>query len=236
MSYRELKDKVSSNESLLNDDKKKTIALLNTLNDLSEKSSSTSNFRELSSDDINLQRSKDSLIITFIEDFYAAKENLSALKSIQKEITNLNKELDLQNSPLEYLDIKLLYYFVIRENFDLRDFKGSIIFEDLGFSPEQMEKIRKFSHTKEFKKEIYKFKNIYIEESYGSKDETLARLETLNKQETEKKPLEFEDLPEDAQIEFLQAAEDQEVDLEKKLLEMDYTPEEIEEMLTGFEL
>ena len=236
LSYEDLKGKVSSNESLMADDKRKTIALLNTLNDLSDKGVHNPNFRELSSLDASLQRNKDSLIISFIENFYASKENLQALKSIQKEIAALNEKMKVANSPLEYLDLELIYYFIIKENFDLRDFQGSLIFEDLGFNREAMVQIRKESQSERFKYEIYKFKNIFVEEVISNEDDDLDSNQELSEVDAPKDRLEFTDLPEDAQIEFLQAAEDQEIDLEKKLQEMDYTPEEIEEMLTGFEL
>uniref|UniRef100_UPI003569A050 hypothetical protein n=1 Tax=Halobacteriovorax sp. TaxID=2020862 RepID=UPI003569A050 len=226
LSYSELKDKVQSSESLLNDDKKKTIALLNTLNDLTQNKPKVDNFREVSSKDLESQRRKESTVINFIEDFYASKENLAELSYHQKVIKNINKELNVENAPLEYLDIELLYYFVIRENFDLRDFQKIIIFEDLGFDREAMAKIRKFSVSKEFKIEILRFKNIYTEEVV--EPEYLAK-ESIQIEDNDNNIDDRLMSPED-KVEFLKAANEQEVDLEAKLMELDYTPEEIEEM------
>ncbi|ATH08658.1 hypothetical protein BIY24_12080 [Halobacteriovorax marinus] len=239
LSYKDLKDKVNTHESLLSEDKKKTIALLNTLNDL-EESKNKSNSRQVSStpQERDLNKEKDSLVISFIEEFYASKDNLLLLKDIKRNIGKLNKELKTQSTPLVYLDLELLYYFVIRENFELRDFQKDIVFEDIGFDRDSIVAITNFSKTREFKKEILSFKNVLTQEK-EEKEDKLARLEKLHESEKEiekKAPMEFEELPEDAQLEFLQAAEDQSIDLEEKLLELDYTQEEVEEMLSGFEL
>ncbi|GEM_PF-4113167 len=230
LSYNELKDKVNSGESLLNDDKKKTIALLNTLNDLTKTVPKANNFREVSSEDLDSQKQKDSTIINFIEDFYASKDNLEELAYHQKVIKKINKKLDTPNAPLEYLDIELLYYFVIRENFDLRDFQKNIIFEDLGFDRETMAKIRRYSTSQDFRLEILRFKNIYTDEVLQS--ELLSDIEDEPEEVTAEEKL----IAEDVNLEFLSPADEQEVDLEAKLQELDYTPEEIEEMLSGFEL
>lgn len=236
ISYKELEQKVNSNEALLSDDKKKTIALLNTLNDLTDSPiKPENNFREVSSDELKKQRKIDSLIISFIEGFYASRDNLTELRKIQKEIQKLNKETDTIGRPLSFLDLNLIYYFVIRENFEIRDFQKDIIFEDIGFNREKLEEIRKLSNSDEFKVAIFKFKNIYIKEEVQD-IESEPRENNSLAIEDKAPSLEFEDLPEETQIEFLKAADDQEVDLEEKLLELDYTQEEIDEMLSGFEL
>jgi hypothetical protein len=190
---------------------------------------------------------KEYLEITFINDFYEPIDNLHHLKSIQEKIKDDNRNTGTKNNALEELPIKLLFYLVIKENFDLTELRKTSSNSIYGFDKDQLKEMRIKAKTTEFLREILLFKNIPLEEieSQVESKETLARLEQHNQDlinrneneetnELEERNEFYEQLPEEVKEQIF-LAENEEVDLEEKLTEMEYTEEEIEEIIEGYQ-
>jgi hypothetical protein len=247
-SYKKLREKVTSSKSLLQEDKKKTIALLNTLNDLtlpvhnptrslaSKKNSKTNQLHE-------------SLTLTFIEDFYDSTNNLSHLRDLQFQLKKYNIKIGQRDNALENWTLEFIYYLVIKENFDLVDFRKVAKIGDFGFNSEEIKRMKDIALSKEFKREILSFKNVpthLIEDDINNKENTLQRLESHNQElakrskndkayeDEDEKLKPFDELPEEVKEQFL-LAENEEIDLEEKLIEMDYTEDEIDEIVNGYQ-
>ncbi|OUR96506.1 hypothetical protein A9Q84_09155 [Halobacteriovorax marinus] len=246
-SYVKLREKVTTTHGFLQEDKKKTIALLNTLNDLTLPSQMTD--RTIASTKSKLSLQHESLTLTFIEDFYDSSNNLNHLRELQKQLQDANLELGQRDNALELWTLEFVYYLVIRENFDLVDFRKVAKIGDFGFNSEEISRMKEVALSQVFKEEILNFKNVpthLIEEELRSKDNTLERLEkhnlnlaNLNETEGEEeeqtpKLKSFEDLPEDVK-EQIYLAENENIDLEDKLIEMDYTEEEVDEIINGYQ-
>jgi hypothetical protein len=239
--YSKIKSKVTNTESIVNTNKVQSIALLNTLNDLS----APKVVRTIASEEA-YKSIKPSLEVTFINDFYEPVNNLFQLEALQEKMREDNFKLKKENNSLEFLPIKLIYYLVIKENYDLSELKDSIKGNLYGFDEEELERIKEISNRPDFMTEILSFKNIPQDEidSEIEQQATLAKLEKANiefskklneEEETEEDPNEYlSQLPEEVQ-EQIYLAENEEVDLEEKLSEMNYTEQEIEEIIEGYQ-
>ena len=241
--YSKIKSKVTNTDSIIDTNKVQSIALLNTLNDLSEPKIA----RSISSLD-TYKSLKPALEVTFINDFYEPVNNIFHLESLQEKMREDNFKLNKEDSSLEFLPVKLIFYLVIKENYDLSELKDSIKSNLYGIDEEQLQNIKKLSNTSDFMAEILSFKNISQDEIDNEIDqqETLAKLEKANiefsrklkeneESNDEESPNEYLDqLPSEVR-EQIYLAENDEIDLEEKLSEMNYTDQEIEEIIEGYE-
>lgn len=234
--FSKLKSKVTTSTSLLDDNKKKSIALLNTLDVISKPKTK----RKPASKENGYVSQRDYLVVTFINDFFEPINNLTSLKSLQEKIKKDNLKINAANNALETLPIKLIFYLVIKENFDLSELKKTSPKSIYGFDDEQLTEMRIKAKSSEFMREILDFKNVPTEEIDSNIEtiETIARLEKKNKELNKDKEVEanefVDQLPEEVK-EQIHLAENEEVDLEEKLLEMEYTEEEIEEIIEGYQ-
>ncbi|WP_127714530.1 hypothetical protein [Halobacteriovorax sp. HLS] len=238
--YSKLRSKVTNNKSILSNDKKQSLALLNTLNDLNDLKSE----RKIASVKSDNQV-KSALEITFINDFYEPKNNLEELQSLQKKIRESNLKEKMSDNSLESFPIRFIYFLVIRENFDLSELKRSEAAVLYNFDREQVKQMKIESNKHSFLTEILNFKNVNTDELQEDIEyqNSLARLEEVNKTlaaknetnpEDEEKADFIDQLPEEV-LEQLAIAETSDIDIEEKLKEMDYTEQEVAEIIEGYE-
>lgn len=237
--YSKLRSKVTTNKSIITNDKNQSLALLNTLNDLNELKSE----RKVASSESSSNQIKSALEITFINDFYEPKNNLEDLKSLQKKIRESNLNEKMSDNSLESLPIRFIYFLVIRENFDLSELKRSEAAVLYNFDKEQVKQMKIESNKHSFFTEILSFKNVNIDDLEDDLDyqKKLTRLERINnsltskdESDAEKKESFNDQLPEEV-LEQLAIAQTSDIDIEEKLKEMDYTEQEVAEIIEGYE-
>lgn len=134
------------------------------------------------------------------------------IKKIQDKIIKLKKEMGLDVVNSEKWDPRLVYYLMIQENYTYHEINLIHSLADNGISKDELEYIKELTRDEAFTKRINNFKN--------SEDAQRAIASYKVPQYREKD-------------EYIEGMQD-EVALEDKLIEMNYSDDEIMEMKHGY--
>ncbi len=145
-----------------------------------------------------------------LEKAYLAKNySVNEIKKIQTEVTDLKRKLDLEVDNIEKWDPKFVYYLIINDNYTLSEINQMKKLSEHGLSQDEIEYIKEYTQTGEFSERLNSFKN---------NSEVVRKVASIPKEKDE----------------FIDTPENETASLEDKLIEMDYNPEEKEEMSYGY--
>jgi hypothetical protein len=166
-----------------------------------------------------LEEAKIALITAYNE----TSNNIRDILSIQSDISNLKAKLDTLVLPTESWDPRLVFYLEIREGLQLEDIDQLENLADIGISIEEIKNIRNLINTPEFLHEILIFKGV---------DDSEIEL-AVTSHSVERKLASAIDRMRDSSND--QVSINDNIALEAKLVEMDYTDSETEEMSHGYD-
>lgn len=144
--------------------------------------------------------------------FYDSQNTVDDIKSIQNKITKLKQKLNLQVTNTEKWDPRLIYYLMIQENYNYNELNSIRKLEDNGISKDELAYIKEVTQEKTFQERIKDFK---LDSDPSRK---VAAYKPKNRDRDE----------------FIENDYDSSPTLEDKLIEMNYSVEEIQEMQKGF--
>ena len=144
--------------------------------------------------------------------FYDSQNSVEDIKSLQNKITKIKQNLNLQVTNTEKWDPRLIYYLMIQENYNYNELNSIRKLEDNGISKDELAYIKEVVQEKTFQERIKDFK---LDSDPSRK---IAAYKPKNKDRDE----------------FIENDYDSSPTLEDKLIEMNYSVEEIQEMQKGF--
>lgn len=144
--------------------------------------------------------------------FFDAQNSVEDIKSLQNKITKLKTALNLQVSNTEKWDPRLIYYLMIQENYNYNELNSIRKLEDNGISKDELAYIKEVTQGKTFQERIKDFK---LDSDPSRK---IAAYKPKNRDKDE----------------YIENDYDNSPTLEDKLIEMNYSVEEIQEMQQGF--
>lgn len=145
-----------------------------------------------------------------LEKAYLAKNySVSEIKNLQGEVIELKRKLNTEVDNIEKWDPKFVYYLLINDNYTLSEINQMKNLGEHGLSQDEIEYIKEYTQTGEFKDRLTTFKE---------NSEVVRKTASVPKEKDE----------------FTEAPENETASLEDRLIEMDYNPEEKEEMNYGY--
>ncbi len=147
-------------------------------------------------------------ILELERSYFAKNFSLKELKNLQNEIVEIKKKLGIEINNIEKWDPKFVYYLIINDNYSLNEINQMKNLAEHGLSQDEVEYIKEYTQTTEFKDRLDAFKN---------NGETVRKTASLPKEKDE----------------FIETDE-KTASLEEKLIEMNYNQDEKEEMSYGF--
>lgn len=145
-----------------------------------------------------------------LEKAYLAKNySVSEIKKLQGDVVELKRKLDMEVDNIEKWDPKFVYYLIINDNYTLSEINQMKNLGEHGLSQDEIEYIKEYTQTGEFNERLTGFKE---------NSEVVRKTASVPKEKDE----------------FVDAPENETASLEDRLIEMDYNPEEKEEMSYGY--
>lgn len=145
-----------------------------------------------------------------LEKAYLAKNySLSEIKKLQSDVIDIKRKLDTEVENIEKWDPKFVYYLMINDNYTLSEINQMKNLGEHGLSQDEIEYIKEYTQTGEFNDRLTSFKE---------NSESVRKIASVPKEKDE----------------FVDAPENETASLEDRLIEMDYNPEEKEEMNYGY--
>lgn len=145
-----------------------------------------------------------------LEKAYLAKNySVSEIKKLQGEVVDLKRKLNMEVDNIEKWDPKFVYYLIINDNYTLSEINQMKNLGEHGLSQDEIEYIKEYTQTGEFNERLTSFKE---------NSEVVRKTASVPKEKDE----------------FVDAPENETASLEDRLIEMDYNPEEKEEMSYGY--
>ena len=145
-----------------------------------------------------------------LEKAYLAKNySVSDIKKLQSDVIDLKRKLNMEVDNIEKWDPKFVYYLIINDNYTLSEINQMKNLGEHGLSQDEIEYIKEYTQTNEFKERLSGFKQ---------NSEVVRKTASVPKEKDE----------------FVDAPENETASLEDRLIEMDYNPEEKEEMSYGY--
>lgn len=171
-----------------------------------------------------LEEDLEVLIQIFFHAFYDAKSSFDDVQKAQMNMAQFKSKYSLELSAIDTWSIRLLYYFVIYEHLTIDFMAKTKRMEDLGITLEDRLRINQFIVTNKFLDQIYRFKGENheapsINAQEMAKDSELSQYEGKN----------FRDVASS----FIDPDKKEQLSLEQKIMEMDYSAEEVQEMIDG---
>jgi len=213
-------------ESVFDKEPEEAVKLLNALADIPldtklalREPSNTNNETPKEDYETILEEQKLSLITAYME----ASNNLDSIRFLQNSIEQTRRNLEMSSLPTENWEPRLVFFLMIREGLQLEDIDQLQNLADIGVSPEDMKHVKRTMETEDFLKEILIYKGLVDDDIDVAVQEAQSQKtldDALNKM---KEDSENELAPIDTMA------------LEAKLVEMDYSEDEMEEIAHGHE-
>ncbi len=230
--YKSLNEMISKNhvESVFDQEPEKAIELLDALSDIPISNEGLiripASKQELAKkEDFETQLEDNKLAL--ITAYMASKNNLDNIRFIQNSIEQIRRNMEMSSFPTENWDPRLVFFLMIREGLQLEDIDQLENLADIGISPLDMKHVKYTMETDDFLREILIYKGVLDEdiEVAIDKSNTSKRLDDALEKMNENREMTIEDAKELAPLDNMA--------LEAKLVEMDYSDEEIEEITHG---
>lgn len=174
--------------------------------------------------------------------FNLPEDNIDEIYELQSALREKNEEYNILPKNLEVWGPDFIYYLVIKEGYSFDSLDDINGIRELGFGTDKIITMKRTARSNKFMLEILLFKNAINDDEYY---QSLAIIEDKNQLENEN--TEIEDIDSSRSIANYSEEDDEngnyrdyrnqldDVDLETKLLEENYDPEELEEIKYGYE-